>query len=922
MNRKIKLVGLLFVSTMLFFACSEEQKELPTPTKEENIAFADANFKKALVENYAINTNKDGEIQKSEAEAFNGKVDVKAKKIAKLNGLEYFVNITELDCSNNNLTSLDLTKNTKLQKVFCQHNQITEIATKGVSTKSVSTKALALSANVLLEVLDCSYNKLASIDLTANVKLKDLDCSHNLLETLNVSKNVDLSVLDCSYNKFPVLTLTANTKLTNLNVSNNEVLTELNLVNGNNKTLTSLDATKTPNLKTIKVDEETAQNPPTEWKKEAKTIYTDSKGDNPTNLPYIELTTEKAVGEDIKLIIGGAYWDDKEEKYIDVSEEEKAKYWIDLNLNGQKEKGEEITKFYTGDDVAKEILNVPYRLGSQTIRIYGNITFFVVGYVEVKGEGDDEESTLIGNQGVVKLDVSHNPNLKFLICKDNKLTDLDLSKNTELSTFGCSSNKIVNLDLSQNSKLFSLDCQNNKLQGLDISNCTKLNEINTKGNLELMCIKATEEQIEEANRSRNNPYNDEDYKFDAWTTLSTDCSGIKPGTEADYIEFTTTKAVGEQIVLRLDAKEEDKAGVWVDTNNNGKMEEHEKVVTFDELKSQSYTLESQTVRVYGKLTRFVTEIDYKNRDEKTNQPKGQQLTNLIFHTQTLESVWCGYNQIEELDVSGLSQLKSLSFEKNNISDLDVSNCKKLRGLTCSGNKLRWLSLENNKELEYLSCGGNEELDHLNVSNNTKLTELYCSSTKISDLDISQNKELVTLYCAYNNMLRKIDVSNNTKLKVLRCESSGLELLDVIACTDLRQLFCGGNYFKHSFLDLSQNTKLIRLECQRSHLRRLELYNNKELLLLHCEGNELNELDLSQNSKLEGVYVQKNKLYKLDVSGCPNLGLGKSWYDRFDCRENELSCIKVSPQQYDGWNSGALQQSWQKDEKASFNVDCY
>ncbi|MBK8846086.1 MAG: hypothetical protein IPO27_05700 [Bacteroidetes bacterium] len=56
--------------------------------------------------NNAINTNADGEIPMlSEAAAYTGTINIANLGISDLTGIEAFVNLTNLDCSNNLLTN-------------------------------------------------------------------------------------------------------------------------------------------------------------------------------------------------------------------------------------------------------------------------------------------------------------------------------------------------------------------------------------------------------------------------------------------------------------------------------------------------------------------------------------------------------------------------------------------------------------------------------------------------------------------------------------------------------------------------------------------------------------------------------------------------------------------------------------------------
>jgi hypothetical protein len=51
-------------------------------------------------------------------------MEVYGKEIASLKGIEFFTELKEIDCSRNKLTSLDVSKNTKLTELYCEGNQI------------------------------------------------------------------------------------------------------------------------------------------------------------------------------------------------------------------------------------------------------------------------------------------------------------------------------------------------------------------------------------------------------------------------------------------------------------------------------------------------------------------------------------------------------------------------------------------------------------------------------------------------------------------------------------------------------------------------------------------------------------------------------------------------------------------------------
>lgn len=85
---------------------------------EEN--FPDENFRNWIL---SQDYGKDGALTVQEIERVNT-MDVSDKGIASLKGIEYFTALTELNCSGNLLTELDLSQNTNLTTVDCSGNHI------------------------------------------------------------------------------------------------------------------------------------------------------------------------------------------------------------------------------------------------------------------------------------------------------------------------------------------------------------------------------------------------------------------------------------------------------------------------------------------------------------------------------------------------------------------------------------------------------------------------------------------------------------------------------------------------------------------------------------------------------------------------------------------------------------------------------
>ena len=102
------------------------------------------------------------------------------QKIKTLQGLKYFTALTELNCDENALTSLDLSSNTALRKLSCNHNKLT---------------TLDLSQNVALVEVSCSGNQLSELLLERNSLLEALFCKNNLLTQLDVTHNPALNYI-------------------------------------------------------------------------------------------------------------------------------------------------------------------------------------------------------------------------------------------------------------------------------------------------------------------------------------------------------------------------------------------------------------------------------------------------------------------------------------------------------------------------------------------------------------------------------------------------------------------------------------------------------------------------------------------------------------------------------------------------------
>ena len=107
--------------------------------------------------------------------------------IRSLKGIEYFAALDTLDCSDNRISSLDLSNNPALRYLNCNGN--------------CYISSLDLSNNPALERLYCGSNQLTSLDVYHNPALERLYCENNQLTSLDVSNNLALKDLYCCRNQ-------------------------------------------------------------------------------------------------------------------------------------------------------------------------------------------------------------------------------------------------------------------------------------------------------------------------------------------------------------------------------------------------------------------------------------------------------------------------------------------------------------------------------------------------------------------------------------------------------------------------------------------------------------------------------------------------------------------------------------------------
>ena len=777
--------------------------------------FPDANFRSYLT---SQDYGKDGMIGSSELPNVTT-ILVPNMRISKLNGIELFTALTTLDCSANKLTTLDLSKNTELTDLNCRSNSI---------------EVLRFYNDTKLTKLDCSSNKLKSLDVSDYWSLTKLDCSKNSIEDLQVSWNSYLTELKCSENDLKKLNVSKNAKLTTLvcnknnldelDVSTNTKLTELNCGNNNLKVL---DVSKNINLTKLDCSENQLSALDVSNNTKLTTLW----------CYYNQIGGVRMVGlvRSLPTVKGGKLY------VIDTNGAKERNVCSKNQVAAAKAKGWTVYNYKWGDSETYA--------GSDPVTILINEANFpdanFRAYLLNRDYGKDGQLTDEDLADATVMDVSKRNIaslkgieyfvlLRILECTGNELTTIDVSKNTELEKFSCAFNKLTALSVSQNTRLNLLFCNNNQLTYLDVANNKELTSLRCYRNK--IRISGMETLV------KSLP------KVTAGDFYPIDCSSADEMNVCKKTQVATAKGKGWKVYNYNKGNGVEYAGsdpvtIAIDKKN------------FPDDNFRAWLLEQS----YGKDAELTeTEID-----------NVKEISLIVRHIESLEGL------------EFFTALTKLNCSSNDLKTLDVSKLADLSVLNCYSNKLETLDVSKNIHLSELNCSWNR-LETINVSKNTELLEINCYNNRLSTLDLSGTVKLSRLIC-YLNQLETLDVSKNPALKSLDCSRNGLKTIDVSKNTKLEDLDCRNNQLET--LDVSKNVALKELDCGANQLSALNVSKNTSLYNLWCYNNQIKDtqMDALVESLVTGL---RNNLYVVDC--------------RSDNEQNVCTITQVAKANEKGW----------------------
>ena len=173
-------------------AAASAESSVSTQAEEDAVAidatnFPDGAFRQYVADNF--DKDKDGALNQTERNAVK-EIWISNSGCTSLQGLKYFSKLTDLFCSDNNLTELDVSENPELKRLICYNNSLT---------------SLNLNKNTKLESLNCNKNKLTVLDLRENKSLWWLRCNNNCLTSLDLRNNPKIVDLQVGFQRYQIL---------------------------------------------------------------------------------------------------------------------------------------------------------------------------------------------------------------------------------------------------------------------------------------------------------------------------------------------------------------------------------------------------------------------------------------------------------------------------------------------------------------------------------------------------------------------------------------------------------------------------------------------------------------------------------------------------------------------------------------------
>lgn len=194
------LIMALTLTGLASLSCSDDGEDTGPDTQNTTpparTAIADTAFEQQLVD-LGIDDAVDGSVLDSNASTVTSLV-MNDKGISSLEGISAFTRLENLWVNDNQINTLDLSRNTVLKFVFANNNGLTDVNVRTL---------------LILEKLSVPGNSLTELDVTNNTALQTLDIRNNSLGAIDISSipnSIQLNIFSVENNPLTCIEVNEN----------------------------------------------------------------------------------------------------------------------------------------------------------------------------------------------------------------------------------------------------------------------------------------------------------------------------------------------------------------------------------------------------------------------------------------------------------------------------------------------------------------------------------------------------------------------------------------------------------------------------------------------------------------------------------------------------------------------------------------
>ena len=754
--------------------------------------FPDANFREQLKTIY-YGYGDDAVFTDEEISQID-RLEIPSKGISSLQGIGFLTYLTELNCSGNKLGSLDLSGLDNLRLLNCKNNKLTSLdLTSLVNLESVNCDfntnltTLLVSNLPALEILSCEQTNLTSLDLSGCVKLDLIKTHQSHISTLTLGSNQGYLYVDSE-------TLTVNTT---------SEVSQLRLSSECKKIILG----NCPNLEQASLDTRLDELSITAGTPHLGKLVCRSLGLQTLDLSNVTSLTFLDAGLNKLDAVTFSGCTQLVELYLDNNLLATPDFTPFTALNILDIHNNPLTSVTLGSNPSKVFLSHSSQVdndGSITINGTSNVTKLNIQAGHKKLLFNSPNLAELSISGALEeLDISGHTQLSALQCNNIHLLTLKANGCTALETLDVSKNSLETLALNGCSGLTRLTANENQLTSIDLNGCSALEYLNVAANLLTSAPVGSAPALTHLIIT-NNPLGN---------LLDTGACPALKTIEAEENNITRLILGSTPEKLLLATHPANSTSTLTVSGNNA---------------FTGLTLESDYQNVTLGTCPALATMTITGKLPQLNATGAGALTHI-----NASDV-----QLTDINLTGCTALVSLNVSNNGLSTLNAGDCARLTSINARNNRITALTLGNNPESLLLSASSNADAT-LTVSGTAGLTELTFTSDYRKIVVGNDATALKSLNVS--GSLKEVDLSGNTVIANVTCSGSGLETASLNGCTSLATLNVSDN--KLSALDISGCAALTTLDCHKNLFTALTVTGCGALTYIDCSQNSIGALGM-------------------------------------------------------------------------------